>query len=137
MFFFSIEKYITYVLKYEAKSIYLKCGYDCHGGSLEKVCKKLWEVELKLDELKDAFVGSEFSQDEAREYASLFADLETSFSKIIVFIAKKKGITHLPAVLTGEDVMKILLLEPQEARKVFAEEYMSWMMKQKRKKNSP
>lgn len=104
---------------------------------MEKVCKKLWEVELKLDELKDAFVGSEFSQDEAREYASLFADLETSFSKIIVFIAKKKGITHLPAVLTGEDVMKILLLEPQEARKVFAEEYMSWMMKQKRKKNSP
>ena len=57
---------------------------------MEKVCKKLWEVELKLDELKDAFVGSEFSQDEAREYASLFADLETSFSKIIVFIAKKK-----------------------------------------------
>ncbi|MGQ9468499.1 MAG: hypothetical protein ACUVTD_01520 [Nitrososphaerales archaeon] len=82
--------------------------------SIGKVYQKLWEIECKLEELKDAYVEAEIGEEEAREYSSIFVDLEISFSKLINFIARKKGITHLPAILMKEDVRKILLLEPSE-----------------------
>lgn len=98
---------------------------------MKKVYQKLWGIECKLEELISAHAEAEIDEEESKEYASKFADLEMAFSKVINFIARKKGISTLPTVLIKEDVEKILLWETSKARDAFAKEYVSWLAKQK------
>ncbi|MDI6860043.1 MAG: hypothetical protein QMC85_06075 [Methanocellales archaeon] len=100
---------------------------------MEKVYQKLWEIECKLEELKDAFVEAEIDEEEARKYAEVFVDLEAGFAKVITFIAKKKGIPALPAALMKEDVERVLLWETSKARDAFVKEYESYLSKQRRR----
>lgn len=76
---------------------------------LEKICRTLWEIECKLEELMNAFAGSNINEEEAREYARVFDDLEAAYSKVIDFIAVKKGMSHLlPRFFNKDDVKKVL-----------------------------
>jgi hypothetical protein len=97
---------------------------------MEKFYQKLWEIECKLEELKDAFVESKIDEAVAREYAPKLAELEASFTQLIDFIAMKKGI-QLPTISTKEDVEKILLWETQKAKDAYTDEHKKWLEKKR------
>lgn len=76
---------------------------------LEKICQKLREIECKLEELVNAFANSNINEEEAKEYATVFGDLEAAYSKVINFIAVKKGMSRLlPNPFNKDDVKKVL-----------------------------
>ena len=71
--------------------------------------QKLWEINCKLEELKDTFVSFAAPEKENREWADSLGDLERAYSKIIGLVHKKRGLPEVsfPA-MTNEDVKWVL-----------------------------
>ena len=69
--------------------------------------QKLWEINLKLEELKNAFVELDQSEEKDHEYAQCLGDMEKGYGKMITLIAKDRGMP-LPFAFTNEDIKWIL-----------------------------
>lgn len=72
---------------------------------------KLWELNLKLEEVAKAFTRTDIGGDEVdREYAKVLGDLEIAYSKIIALVRQKRGLPEIPIPwpINNEDVKWIL-----------------------------
>jgi hypothetical protein len=86
--------------------------------------QKLWELNLKLEEVVKAFTRTDIGGDEVdREFAKVLGDLEIAYSKIVELVRRKRGLPEIPTPwpINNEDVKWILGIqgakEPAEIRK--------------------
>ncbi len=68
----------------------------------------LWKVNVKLEELREAFTRFQRDTDKDREYAKYLGDLELAYGQLVSFVAHDRGLPLPPLALTNEDIMWIL-----------------------------
>lgn len=85
--------------------------------------EKLWELNVKLEEVAKAFVKSDLGGDAVdREFSKVLGDLEVAYSRIVELVRQKRGLPVIPVIATNnEDVKWVLGIpgakEPAEVRR--------------------
>jgi len=86
--------------------------------------KKLWELNVKLEEVAKTFSKTDLGgEDVDREFSKVLGDLELAYSKIVELVRQKRGLPEIPTPwpTNNEDVKWILGIkgakEPAEFRK--------------------
>ena len=78
-------------------------------GDKNAFYQKLWEINCKLEELKDTFVSFSASEEENREWAGALSGLELAYGKIIDMVHKNRGLPEIVfPIMTDEDVKWVL-----------------------------
>lgn len=87
--------------------------------------QKLWELNLKLEEVAKAFTRTDIGGDEVdREFAKVLGDLELEYAKIVELVRQKRGLPKIPTPwpINNEDVKWILgipgAIEPVEVHRL-------------------
>jgi len=81
---------------------------------MNKFYEKLWEINCKLEELKDAFIDFSAIEKENQQkwepkWTRALIDLEAAYSNLIELVRQKRGLMELPfPVIFDEDIKWLL-----------------------------